>query len=84
MLVWLAGGPNWLLVGFGVAVAGLIFSRRQKLLAVGAAVVAVAGLIVLLVVSPVADDLSPWFIVVPRVLLGLATLTSVMVFVERD
>jgi hypothetical protein len=83
-MVWLAGGPNWLLVGFGVAVAGLIFSRRQKLLAVGAAVLAVAGLIVLFVVPPATDDLSTWFIVVPRVLLGLATLTSVMVFVERD
>ncbi len=83
-VVWLAGGPSWLLVGFGVAVAGLIFSGRQKLLAVGAAVLAVAGLIVLFVVPPAADDLSTWFIVVPRVLLGLATLTSVMVFVERD
>jgi hypothetical protein len=83
-MVWLAGGPNWLLVGFGVAVAGLVFSRRQKLLAVAAAVVAVAGLIVLFVVPLAADDLSTWFIVVPRVLLGLATLTSVMVFVERD
>ena len=64
--------------------AGIVLSRRKKILAVMAAIVSVAGLIVLFVVPPAADALPTWFIVVPRVLLGLAALASVMVFVERD
>jgi sugar phosphate permease len=83
-MVWMAGGPGWLLVGLGAAVAGIVLSRRKKILAVMAAIVSVAGLIVLFVVPPAADALPTWFIVVPRVLLGLAALASVMVFVERD
>jgi hypothetical protein len=82
--VWMAGGPTWLVAVSGLAVLGVVLSGFEKLLALAAAGLALGGLIALFIIAPAADDLSTWYIIVPRVLLGLTTLTSVMVFVERD
>jgi hypothetical protein len=83
-MIGMAGGGLWLVAGIGLAVAGVVLSRFARVLALAAGVLALSGLIVLLVVPPESADVSTWLIVVPRVLLGLATLTCVMVFVERE
>ncbi len=83
-MVLIAGGPFWLVAGIGVALVGVLLSGSAKFLSLLAAGISLAGLILLFIIPPTAADLSTWFTVVPRVLLGLAALTCVMVFVERD
>ncbi len=84
VMIGMAGGGLWLVAGIGLAVAGVVLSRFKSVLALAAGVLALSGLIALFVVPPESADVSTWLIVVPRVLLGLATLTCVMVFVERE
>jgi sugar phosphate permease len=84
VMIGMAGGGLWLVAGIGLAAAGVVLSRFARVLALAAGVLALSGLIALLVVSPESEDVSTWLIVVPRVLLGLATLACVMVFVERE
>ena len=83
VVLQVAGGPFWLVVGIGLALAGAVFSRFEKSLALAAAGLSLAGLISLFIVPLGAEDLSGWLIVVSRVSLGLATLTALMVFVEK-
>jgi len=84
LLVGMAAGPAWLVAGIGLGAVGVVLSGYEKSLALAAAGMALAGLIALFIIPLGVEDLSAWYTVVPRVLLGLATLTSVMVFVERD
>jgi sugar phosphate permease len=83
VILQLVGGPFWLVAGIGLALAGAVFSRFEKSLALAAAGLSLAGLISLFIVPLGAEDLSGWLIVVSRVSLGLATLTALMVFVEK-
>ena len=83
-MVVVAGGPFWLVAGMGMALVGVLLSGSVKLLSLLAAGMSLAGLVILFVIPPAAPDLSTWFTVVPRVLLGLTVLTCVMVFVERE
>ena len=84
VMIGMTGGGLWLVAGIGLAVAGVVVSRFLRVLALAAGVLALSGLIALLVVPPESADVSTWLIVVPRVLLGLATLACVMVFVGRE
>ena len=83
VILQVAGAPFWLVAGIGLALAGAVFSRFEKSLALAAAGLSLAGLISLFIVPLGAEDLSGWLIVVSRVSLGLATLTALMVYVEK-
>jgi len=78
-----AGGPVWLVAGIGLALVMVALSDVERTLALASAGLALAGLISLFIVSVGAENLSTWFVVVARVSLGLATLTALMVFVEK-
>jgi len=79
----LAGGPVWLTAGIGLALVLVALSGVERILPLAAAGLALAGLIGLFIVPLGSEDLSGWLIVVSRVSLGLATLTALMVFVEK-
>ncbi|MDP7276756.1 MAG: MFS transporter [Planctomycetaceae bacterium] len=81
--VQIAGGPAWLVAGIVLAVGGMALSGVERSLAAAVAALALVALVLLFIISVDAGDFAMWFNVISRVSLGLATLTSLMVFVER-